>query len=67
MNLPKYKIMERLKISQIKSSIDEPKRQKLTLQALGIKKMHRTIEVNATPQILGMINKIQHLLSVEKI
>jgi large subunit ribosomal protein L30 len=59
--------MERLKISQIKSSIDEPKRQKRTLQALGIKKMHRQIEVNATPQILGMINKIHHLLSVEKI
>jgi len=59
--------MEKLKISQIKSSIDEPRRQKRTLQALGIKKMHRVIEVNATPQILGMINKIQHLLSVEKI
>lgn len=59
--------MERLIVRQIRSGIDQPQRQKRTLKALGIRKMHRPVEVEATPQILGMINKIQHMLSVEKI
>ncbi len=59
--------MKKLKIKQIKSAIDRPERQKRTLRALGIKKMHRVIEVEATPQIEGMIKKIEHLLSVEEV
>ncbi|HNW99423.1 MAG TPA: 50S ribosomal protein L30 [Bacteroidales bacterium] len=59
--------MKKLKIKQIKSSIDRPERQKRTLRALGIKKMHRIVEVDATPQIEGMINKVKHLLSIEEV
>lgn len=59
--------MERLRLKQIKSSIDQPERQKRTLKALGIKRMQRTIEVEATPQILGMIDKVKHMLAVEKV
>jgi large subunit ribosomal protein L30 len=59
--------MKKLKIKQIKSAIDRPERQKRTLRALGIKKMHRVVEVEATPQIEGMIRKIEHLLSIEEV
>jgi large subunit ribosomal protein L30 len=59
--------MARIKITQIKSAIKRPKVQKATLVALGIKRLNRPIEQEATPQILGMVNKIQHLLKVESI
>jgi large subunit ribosomal protein L30 len=59
--------MSKIKITQIKSGIDRPERQKLTLRALGITKMHNPVEHEATPQILGMVNKIKHLVSVEEI
>ncbi len=58
--------MATIKITQIKSAINRPKRQKLTLQALGLGKLNKTVEHNDTPQILGMINKVQHLLRIEK-
>jgi len=57
--------MKKIRVKQVKSAIDRPERQKRTLRALGIVKMHRVIEVEATPQIEGMIRKIKHLLSVE--
>jgi large subunit ribosomal protein L30 len=59
--------MAKIRIKQIKSGIDRPERQKRTLKALGIKKMHRPVEVEATPQIIGMVNKVRHLLFVEEI
>jgi len=59
--------MKKLKVKQIKSGIGYPVRQKRTLEALGIRHMYHTIEVEATPQILGMINKVNHLLQVEEI
>lgn len=59
--------MAKVRIEQIKSSIKRPKDQKATLVALGIKRMYRPIEKEATPQIVGMINKVQHLLKVEEI
>jgi large subunit ribosomal protein L30 len=59
--------MARIKITQIKSAIKRPKVQKATLVALGIKRLNRPVEQEATPQILGMVNKIQHLLKVESI
>jgi len=59
--------MKKLKITLIKSPIDRPERQKLTVQALGLNKTNSTKEVEATPQILGMIRKITHLLKVEEI
>ena len=57
--------MKKLKITLIKSPIDRPERQKLTVRALGLNKTNSTKEVEATPQILGMIRKITHLLKVE--
>ena len=59
--------MKKIKITQVRSGIGRPLRQKRTLQALGIKKMHHSVEVEATPQIEGMIRKISHLLTVEEI
>ena len=60
-------IMAKLRITQVKSSIGSTKRQKLTLAALGLKKLNRPIEHEATPQIIGMINKMSHLISVEEV
>jgi large subunit ribosomal protein L30 len=59
--------MAKIKITQIKSVIDRPERQKLTLKALGLKKLHATKEVEATPQILGMVEKVHHLVKVEEL
>ncbi len=59
--------MKKLRIRQIKSGIGRPERQKRTIQALGIKKLNRPIEVVGSPQVLGMIEKVKHLLSVEEI
>ena len=57
--------MSKIRITQVKSIIDRPKRQKETIKALGIRKMHQTVVHDATPQILGMVAKIQHLVKVE--
>ena len=59
--------MKKIKITQIRSRIDQPSRQKRTLDALGLKKMHQTKEVTATPQIEGMIRKVQHLVNIEEV
>ncbi|HAN18430.1 MAG: 50S ribosomal protein L30 [Bacteroidetes bacterium GWC2_33_15] len=55
-----------IKVIQIKSEIGSTKRQKRTLEALGIKKMHNPVELEETPQVLGMVHKVQHLVKVEK-
>lgn len=59
--------MKKLRITQVKSSIDRSERQKRSLQALGLKKMHQTVEHDGTPQILGIIEKVKHLVTVEEI
>ncbi|MDF1673471.1 MAG: 50S ribosomal protein L30 [Vicingaceae bacterium] len=59
--------MGKVKIKQIKSQINKPARQKKTLTALGIRKMHQVVEHDATPQIMGMIAKVNHLLEVEEV
>ena len=56
--------MEKIKIKQVKSRIGRPKDQKLTLDALGLTKMNKVVEHKATPQILGMVNKVKHLITV---
>ena len=56
--------MEKIKIKQVRSRIGRPKDQKLTLDALGLTKMNKVVEHNTTPQILGMVKKIQHLIKV---
>ena len=59
--------MKKVKLTQVKSVIDRPKRQKDTMIALGLRKMNQSREHVATPQILGMISKVQHLIKVEEI
>ena len=59
--------MAKIRITQIRSRIGSLKRQKQTLDALGIKKMHTVVEKEATPQILGMVNKVKHLVKVEEV
>lgn len=59
--------MKKIKITLVKSPIDRPQRQKDTLVALGLGKMNSAKEVEATPQILGMVRKVQHLVAVEEL
>lgn len=59
--------MTKVKVTQIKSGIDQSLRQKRTLEALGLKKMNSSVEVEATPQIKGMIVKVLHLVKVEEL
>ena len=59
--------MKKIRVKQIKSAIDRPERQKRTLRALGIRKMHQVVELEATPQIEGMIRKVLHLVTVEEV
>ena len=54
--------MAKVKVTQVKSGIDRSKRQKATLAALGLRKMHQTVEHELTPQIEGMIKKVAHLV-----
>ncbi len=59
--------MAKIKITQVRSTIDRPKRQKATIQALGLGKINRSVEVENTPQINGMVRKVAHLVSVTEI
>lgn len=58
--------MATIKIKLVKSGIGRPERQKRTLQALGFRKLNQVVEKEATPQVLGMVNKVAHLITVEK-
>jgi large subunit ribosomal protein L30 len=60
------KIMSKIKIRQVRSIIDRPKRQKLTIEALGLGRPNWEKVHNDTPQIRGMINKVSHLVVVEE-
>ncbi|MFT3701482.1 MAG: 50S ribosomal protein L30 [Agriterribacter sp.] len=59
--------MAKIKITQVKSVIDRSERQKKTISALGLKKLNASVEVEATPQILGMVTKVNHLVKVEEV
>jgi len=59
--------MAKIRITQIKSKNGKPERQKRTLEALGIRKLNHSVEHEATPQILGMVVKVRHLVKVENI
>ncbi len=59
--------MAKIKITQVKSGIDRPERQKRTLKALGLRKVNASVEVEATAQILGMVNAVHHLVKVEEV
>lgn len=56
--------MAKIKIQQVRSIIKCPKAQKLTMAALGLKKMNSIVEHEATPAILGMVDKVKHLVKV---
>jgi large subunit ribosomal protein L30 len=56
--------MATVKVKLVRSTIKRPKNQKATVQALGLKRMNQIVEKEATPQILGMISKVQHLVEV---
>jgi len=58
--------MAKMKVTQVKSAINRPQRQKLSLQALGLGKLNRTVEHEATPQILGMVKKVEHMVKIVK-
>lgn len=59
--------MAKVRITQVKSGIDRAKRQKATLEALGIRKLHQSVEHEVTPQIQGMVNRVKHLVIVEEL
>jgi large subunit ribosomal protein L30 len=56
--------MATIKIKQVRSAIGRPKDQKATITALGFRKLNQVIEKEASPQVLGMVNKVKHLLEV---
>jgi len=56
-----------LRITQVRSVIRRPKTQKLTMEALGLRRMHQTVEHADTPQIRGMVGQVGHLVQVEEI
>ena len=58
--------MPTLKITQVRSAIKRPEGQKRTVRALGLRRLHQTVEHEATPQILGMIDRVKHLVRVEE-
>jgi len=60
-------IMAKVKVTQVKSAIKRPAKQKLTIQALGLGKINRSVVHEATPQILGMLSKVAHLVQVEEV
>lgn len=59
--------MNKVRITQVKSVIDRPKDQKATMVALGLRKINHSVEHESTPQIEGMIKKVEHLLKVERV
>jgi len=58
--------MGKIKITQVRSTIGRSKKQKDTLIALGLKKMHQSVVKETSPQLLGMVNKVNHLVNVEE-
>ena len=59
--------MSKIRIKLVKSGIDRPENQKRTLRALGLTKLHKSVELEATPQVSGMVHKVKHLLEVEQL
>ncbi len=58
--------MAKIKVKKVKSAINRTLRQKRTLEALGLRKIGQVVEHDATPNILGMVAKVSHLVSVEE-
>jgi len=58
--------MAKIKVTKVRSAINRSARQKATLEALGLRKIGQTVEHDTTPNILGMVNKVKHLVSVQE-
>lgn len=58
--------MAKIKVKQVRSSIKRPQNQKRTLEALGLRRIGHVVEHENTPNIMGMINKVKHLVSTEE-
>ena len=59
--------MAKIKVKKVKSAINRTQTQKRTLEALGLRKIGQVVEHDDTPTILGMVNKVKHLVSVETV
>lgn len=59
--------MGKIKITQVRSSIKRPQNQKRTLEALGLKKIGQVVEHDSTPNILGMVKIVEHLVNVQQL
>lgn len=59
-------VMAKVKITQVKSQIDRPQKQKDTLRAIGLRKVNQSVVKEVTPQLEGMIKKVDHLIKVEE-
>lgn len=59
--------MAKIKVTQLRSKIGSSARQKKTLEALGLKRINHSVEHEATPQIMGMVEKVKHLISIEEV
>ena len=59
--------MAKIKVKQVKSGIKRPQNQKRTLEALGLRRIGQVVEHENTPNILGMIDKVKHLVSTEEV
>ena len=59
--------MERIRITQVRSRIGATKNQKVNLDSLGLRKINQTVEHDASPQILGMVEKVKHLIKFEEV
>jgi len=65
--LQSIEAMKKIKITQVRSGIGHTLRQKRTLEALGLKRIRHSVEHEATPQILGMVEKVKHLVKFEEV
>ena len=59
--------MAKIKITQVKSTIDRSKKQKAIMEALGLRKINHSVEHNPTAPIMGMVAKVNHLVKVEEV
>lgn len=59
--------MAKIKVTQVKSIIDKTQKQKDTIKALGLKRINHSVEHEATPQIMGMVAKVKHIVAVEEL
>ena len=58
--------MAKIKVTKVRSAINRTQTQKRTLESLGLRKIGQVVEHEATPSILGMVNKVKHLVSIEE-